>query len=97
MWDGFSTRPPPEGWWRATADGWRTRPTSAGRTRTLLEQIRLEALRGHRRAEEEALNAVAALVVEEFELLLGLHPFGDDLEIEAVSHVDDRADDGGAL
>src|SRR5437764_1075043 len=86
MWDGFSTRPPSEG---RQLRGRVENPSH------ILEQVRLEALRRQRRAEEEALDAIAALLLQELQLLLGLHPLGDDFEVEAVGHGDDGADDGG--
>src|SRR3984885_10700738 len=50
--------------------------------------------RFHGIAEQTSLGVVAGGLAQEFELLARLDSLGDDLEIEALAHVDDGADDG---
>src|SRR5690606_5397772 len=41
-------------------------------------------------AEEIALKLVAPMLGQEFDLGLGFNPFGDDLEIDGMTQLDDR-------
>ena len=45
-------------------------------------------------AEQVALYLVALARAQECQLLHRFHPLGDDLEAEALGHVDDGDDDG---
>src|SRR5690606_32769722 len=49
---------------------------------------------GHRSADQVALNLVAALFAEEVQLRLGFDAFGHYLQLQAMHHGNDRADDG---
>src|SRR6185369_10159810 len=57
------------------------------------EQHLAEPLRVDRVAEQMPLRIVAAVLAQELELLLGFDAFRDDLELEAMRHLDDRIDD----
>src|SRR5260221_5277151 len=57
----------------------------------------LDLLGGHRPAEQITLILVALQLVENLELLLLLHAFGDDADAQAAAHGDDRAHDREAL
>ena len=50
-----------------------------------------EIVGSHGVPEQLALRIVAAMVAEEFELLLVLDPLGNDLELETVRHLNDRS------
>ena len=56
----------------------------------LVGELRLELMRRHRPPEQVALHFVATMLAQELQLLVGLHPFGDDCQVEAVGHGDDR-------
>lgn len=47
----------------------------------------------HGPAEEKALQFIASLLAQKGELLLGFHPFGDQLQVQTVRHGDDGPDD----
>ena len=48
-------------------------------------------------ADEETLDLVAAVLLQELALSLGLDPFGDDAEVQAVGQVDRRGAERGVL
>ena len=48
-------------------------------------------------AEQVPLRVVAAVLAQELELRFGLDAFGDDLEPQAVRHLDDGVDDRGIV
>ena len=50
---------------------------------------------GNRLGEEVALNNVTAHRLESINLLFGLHPFGNDGDVEKVRNVDDDLDHMG--
>src|ERR1700678_2155117 len=54
-------------------------------------------IRGDRRTHEKSLNGIAALGLEEFELCLGCHAFGDDLETQVVPERNNGAHDRGIV
>ncbi|KQV52080.1 hypothetical protein ASC93_05445 [Massilia sp. Root335] len=62
-----------------------------------LAQHRLELRRRQRPAEVEALDLIAAIAPEQGQLGHGFHALGDDVELQAVRHPDDRFGDGGVV
>src|SRR5690606_244818 len=63
----------------------------------LRNQQLAELIGRHRIAEQVSLSVVAAVLAQERELSLVLDAFGDDLELEAVTHLNDRIDDRGVV
>ena len=47
----------------------------------------------HRAAEQVALNEIAAMAFEKIVLLEGFDAFGDDLQMQGMSHDDNGLDD----
>src|ERR1019366_10444085 len=68
-------------------------PLVATARRASSGELRLEDVDRHRLAEQEALEGQAAVALEEAALRLGLDPFGDDGEAEALGQRDDRVRD----
>ncbi len=56
--------------------------------------LALESLHRHRPSEQVALEAFAAVQLEETQLARGFHAFGHDLQVEALGQRQDGADDG---
>src|SRR5687768_7969810 len=52
-----------------------------------------EVRSGQRAAEQVALDLVAAEIAQQCQLLLGLHPLGDEAAGHGVTHVDDGTHD----
>lgn len=61
------------------------------------EEFAGEQLGRQRRAEDEALDLLAAFVGEEALLAFGFHAFGDHRELHAAAEGDDGAGDGGIV
>ena len=63
--------------------------------RALVELLKnlWQRLKGHRPAEQIALDKVAAELVEKFELLDGFNPLGDYLQVQGMGHEDNGLND----
>ena len=56
----------------------------------LVGELRLELMRRHRPPEQIALHLVATMLAQKLQLFVGFHALGDDCQVEAVGHGDDR-------
>jgi len=56
-----------------------------------------ELLGNYRAAEKVSLALAAAFSLEKMQLFLGLHALGDDAVLQALSDVDERAQNGGII
>src|SRR5512134_3053182 len=72
-------------------------PARSGGLALLRSQEPAEAIRAYWTAEKKALNDVAAVLLQEGELLGAFHALGHDLELQAVRHSDNGLGDGGVL